>query len=193
MSYTLAAYAVDPVLLETTFGSNDLSLLHGIREQCREKIEDYDAQEREIYGATSPSTESALVAIFDGTIAPELPPANYGYALEMICESIGRALSYEHFSHLNSATFPILEQLEWIRDHFRSDMPYPIPIPRIEDFPCISYLKGVEISAIIARPPTPDTISDDDARRVAADMIAEYLHWIREACASNCALVTICY
>jgi len=103
-----------------------LPLQRRIQEQCREKIADYDAQEREDVRCNQPFNRISARRHFPWHNRTDVPPAYYGYALEMICESIGRALPYEHFSHLNSGTFRFLEQLEWIRDHLNTDRRYPI-------------------------------------------------------------------
>jgi hypothetical protein len=119
----------------------------------------------------------------------------YGYALEFLCEHVGERLPNGGWSAMRSEWAEMADealelvgvQEETLRLSRLMNRGSPIPLPTIEDFPGIGYLRGPEIKAALeAFDEKKLTLVGDDEMR---ESLAELRGWLRRCEAGGRDLV----
>jgi predicted DNA-binding WGR domain protein len=154
VSYGVHAYAVDLAAVKKTIGSGNAVLAKRLAKSEAselEQIDDVDFDE----GLTR-AADVLRRLIVEGAPAEtdeeETPGYKFGYALEVVCRSLGEWLPNSAFSAMGSEYFETLDRaLEKAKSKrkvasivFRGS---PVRLPEIEDFPAIGWLSADEVQA----------------------------------------------
>lgn len=161
MGYILTATAVDLDKVSATVGSKDKRLVSAIVKKFGGEFEQFDEMAADLGDDDEVLTmKGVLMQMVMGEEYNEELGFMYGYALEFICCHFGESLPNEQWSAMPSGS-------EWARTVDRGlkaagvpesglrvekhlmNRGAPIPIPEIEDFPGIGYLKLKEVKAAL--------------------------------------------
>jgi hypothetical protein len=163
MGYILTTTAVDLGKVADAVGSkNNKRLVSALVKKFGDEFEQFDemaAEAREDEdGREALTMQGALTQMVMGEEYNEEFGFMYGYALEYICRHFGKFLPNEEWSAMPSGSdwaetvdrgleaAGVPESVLRVGNHlmYRGS---PIPVPEIEDFPAIGYLKRKEVKA----------------------------------------------
>ena len=178
MSYSHSLWGVNLTTLTSIHGSMKESIVDEIVSSLDEELEDNDAFfEDEIEDGDCPTTETALRQIAQGGDFVADAPAMYGYALQILCQHIGRSIDHD--------------EIAAVRDHpyesalTASGPPIAIPYDK-SDFPEIGFIDSSDIAKEIAAIDTSPRPSDQDL----ADDVAAYRAALQDALDNNLSVVS---
>ena len=197
MGTNLTPIAVEHGRLKAACGSRDRDLLNSVLKKFKrdfgqfdEMGEDLDALgEDDAPAGNSITMKEALGHLILGEEYNQKAGFMYGYALQFLCLHIGTGLPNDHWCSLRGSWswFPdvdkALEDLGVPEERLRvqghlTRRGSPVPIPAIEDFPAIGYLKQDEIK------PVAEILNDEKVQAIEfepmRESIKELLAWIRK-------------
>ncbi len=211
MSYSLVPYLVDLNDLRRAIGSKDTELLEAVIQGDPDRFppDDLDESDGEVSGCR------ALRDLVMGTVPEAGSGHPYGYALERLCDHLGRRLDADMWESIH---WEVLEDTGF--EAVLSGSGSPVPLPPIDDFPTIGHLTPEQVQEIVrnmrggrlktaapdGRKPRPSLkswlvrrlmsritrrgkLSDEDLR----ELLDEYEGWLRKAAATHQALVFFYY
>jgi hypothetical protein len=209
VSYSLNPYLVDLDALARAVGSKDESIIAAVTARDPEAFAEDDGDDEEI------SLGRALRDLVMGNPPVEESAHQYGYALEQLCDHLGKRLDGEDV--WEGIRWEVLEATGM--EEIMERKP-PVPLPKTDDFPAIGHLTAAEIAEMTARlsqgplttaapsgrkrKPTPrawltnrilraithrQALSDADLR----ELLDEFANWLREAAARKQGLVFFYY
>ncbi|MEW4569390.1 hypothetical protein AB1L88_16115 [Tautonia sp. JC769] len=199
MSYILTPIAVDLGRIASLIGSGDDRLVGVLVEEFGHRIKRIDkmaadhAEDIEAEAATT--VRDALAQMVNGERYDEEVGFVYGYALEFVCEHLGECLPNEGWSGIRAEWAEMADEalgsvgvdeaaLRLGSLMYRGS---PVPLPAIDDFPFIGYLRGPEIKAAL------EAFDEERLTRVGDDemrsSLAELRGWLRRCEASGRDLI----
>lgn len=172
MGYGTSLYMLDVGKLQAIFGSKDMTLLDQLKQRYADRFTGNASYFATEITAGAPSLDQALGEIIAGSIPPEKVGVadrlkatlfgkfhkprfgfQYGYALEVLCLSMGRMVA-------DGDSLGMIAELDI--DTLLSEDRQPIPIPAAADFPSISYVTHQEIEQEWEQVSTAEALSEDD-------------------------------
>ena len=200
MSSTLTGYAVDFERLRSIYGGNDERLLDKIlvqrRRDLREMNEDVFADEIRDGRLT---LQQALGDIFAGKITDRKSGAQYHYALEQVCQTVGTWFAPSVLSGIAGGwmfeTFgPVLET-KWklkgvltLKELMEKGPPIPLPEP--EEFPAVGSFTPEEVDAALDKLWQVDRTGVDPE---VLEGVGEIEGWLKTAQKAGVGLITYYY
>lgn len=179
MSYGIHPIALSLDKLSAQLGSGKQRLLKKINKRFGHEFEEIDELDEDCV-----SVSDALTHLVLGEALDENSGFKYGYALKQLCRLLGEELTNVHWSAMRSEWFEefdcALEDQGVPEDILRSEMHFagrgsPVPLPPIDDFPAISYLRNEEMAAIAQALSTVGGDPDDDV----GQSIGEVQYWLK--------------
>lgn len=188
MSYGVHAYAVDFDALTRAIGSGDTLLVKRLQEEHRDELSSLDELFEEDIVEGAPSVGEALRLLIAGEATGSQPDnAQYGYALEFMCRSLGEALYPHRLTQLSIswlAAQPMLNELGASPGPLSSLMPIPL------EFPGVGFVDPSEVPEKISEVRAAASSSSDPD---AGECYSEYLNWLEKALRGPRALVSFLY
>lgn len=174
MSYAVSAYAVD------------LALLRGVVAQPH-----HPARAKLSFDVGTPEG-LALAALLGASPPSRVTPSDLGYALQNLCNQLGRSLGGNGLQGIRSA---FLESAETAIDSIYAPVGFslrklveggpPVPIP-LDDFPAIGFVEADVVARAHAFTVANDpTHPDPDIDQVLVDLA----EWLAVASSLHCGLV----
>jgi hypothetical protein len=202
MGYILTATAVDLGKVTAAVGSKDMRLLSALVKKFGDDFEQFDEMAADFAdeeaGGDALTMQGALGQMVMGEEYSEWLGFLYGYALEFICRHFGERLPNEHWSAmpsgskwaetvdrgLNAAGVP--ERVLRVGTHLMN-RGSPVPIPEIDDFPGIGYLRLNEVRAAQEALAQARLAAVTD--REAIESIKEVRDWLQTCVDLGCDLI----
>lgn len=188
MSYGIHAYAIDFEALTAALGSGDEVLLRRLQEDHRDELSSLDQLFDDDIAEGAPSVGDALRLLIKGGATPSQPDnAQYGYALELICRSLGEALYPDSLTQLSISWLsaqPALNELGAGAGVLRPLLPLPL------DFPGVGCIAPDDVMEKVAEARAAASASLDPDTE---DCYAEYLRWLDRALLGRRALLSFLY
>ena len=207
MSHGITPFAVSLPQIRKVIGSRSKSVLLQLREEFEDELqEDREAvEEANADDDFDPelSLEEALKHLIMDEERWDYEGAQYGFAVEMLCQFFGEFLPNDHWAGIKlswaeTVSDAILEagvpnETFSIFDHliYRGS---PISIPDIEDFPYIGYVTFSEIPNILDSftEKRIEAIKHDDATEIRTSL-AQVREWLETCQREKTDLVCFCY
>ena len=189
MSYGVHAYVVDTRSLISLIGSDDRTFVGAMTKNARENIAALNEEfELEIEEGEFLPLEDAVGELVSGRFSSDdMNPAQYGYALEIICGSMGVQIGPDHFTQLSVSylnDIPVLGHVIYDAGPLEGLIPMP------DDFPGIGFVANDQVDTRLADIRGAMQANEDDD---AAVLYREYASWLESAKASRRGLVTFMY
>jgi len=200
MSTTLTGYAVDFDRLKSIYGGNNERLLEKILVQRRRDLREMNE------GVLADgirdgrlTVQQALGDIIAGRITDRKSGAQYHYALEQICQTVGTWFAPSVLSGIAGSwmfeTFgPVLEKKWKLKGVLTlqelMEKGPPIPLPEPEDFPAVGSFTPEEVDAALDKLWQVDRTGVDPE---VLEGVAEIEAWLKTAKKAGVGLITYYY
>ena len=188
MSYGVHAYAVDLGRIRSLVGSGDEALLGQLLSEHAADLPQLDELLEVEIDEGEPSVTDALRLILRGEMGDAEPDnAQYGYALELICRSIGHSMFPAQLVQLSAEWLGKQSELN-VLGAVSGPLTGLIPLPF--EFPGVGCIGPDEIDSRLQR---AHEAASRVADPVAIDCYGEYIGWLEAARERNAALVSFLY
>lgn len=204
MSYCVSAIAVDLDKVRAAIGSKNKKLLATLQREAASELdqieemiaEHLEDDEDEDGNPLAPfSVDEALKGLIMGGDWREEFGFAYGYCFEFLCLHFGDFLNNSHWSAMRSEWFDTVEKglakagvtkkMFALKELFFRGP--PLPLPGLEEFPCIGYLTRPEIAKVRDVLATADFTKVKD--RGVVESIEQIREWLDECAKTNRDLV----
>ncbi len=200
MSSTMTGYAVDFGRLKSIYGGTEKPLLEKILVQRRSELRDLnDDVFADDIEAGRLTMQQALKEIFDGKISDPKSGAQYLYALEQICQTIGNWMVPSVLSGIAGGwitkTFgPVLAKKWKLKgvltlEELMEKGP-PLPLPKADDFPAVGSFSPEEVDAALDKLWRVDRTDVDPE---VLEGVVEIEGWLKTAQKAGVGLITYYY
>lgn len=202
MGYILTATAVDLGKVAAAVGSRNKRLVSTLIKKFGDEFDQYDEAAADFAddedGEDALTMADVLRQMVMGEEYNEELGFMYGYALDFLCRHFGEELPNEHWSAMPSGSSwakavdqglkaaGVPERVLRAEKHLLS-RGSPIPIPEIDDFPGIGYLKLKEVQAAQEALAQARLAAIKD--REVLGSIEQMRDWLRTCADSGCDLV----
>lgn len=195
MSYGVSPYAVSIAAVQACLGSQNAQLLQTLTEEFQSAFRNIDRIDEEAV-----PVQQALSQLIMGEPPDEDYGYKYGYALEFLCDHFGEMQSNQQWSSMRwdwvetvdqaLADFGVPAQTFRVSRHLLC-RDAPVPLPRIEDFPSIGYLRESEIAR--AQTTLDQLPLDQLENQEIADSLREVRRWLAHCQLSHQDLICFYY
>ncbi len=193
MGYYVYPFVVDLEAVRAAVGGNDEKLLAAILKKRKTQIADNAESFADEIAAGAPRIEAALADLVAGRKPKTKHGFQYGYALELVCQHLGKAL--------DAADCAGLETFEEVGKALKSKplravakaldgggTPF-VPIPKPADFPGIAACEAETCAALAEQLKT----LDPDEADLDEDEVDELKAWFKAAKKANKGLAFFFY